>query len=78
MTPEQIERAARELVKLRGADPDGLAGPPHPYQQGASNVWECYVPEITRFCECGTAIAAAMQHEEKPPRKKTTTRKPRA
>jgi len=74
MSPEQIELAARELARMRGYEPDAPADYP---LVPVGKCWEQMRPEIERFAECGTAIAAAMQHEA-PPRKKPTTRKPRA
>jgi hypothetical protein len=76
MTPAQIEYAARELCKARGLDPDEESGyhecAPAARRTGGTlpRAWESYRDEIERFAQVGTAIAAALQHEEKPTRRK--------
>lgn len=65
MTPDQIERAARELCKMRGHAPDVAA--------------EYLRTEVERFAQVGTAIAAVMQREAggvatKTPRRKKVTK----
>jgi hypothetical protein len=77
MSPEQIEAAARELCRMKGLDADAMDGTgylvvsrePWMMKEGAIANWRLLVPEIERFIQVGTAIAAVAELP-KPSRKK--------
>jgi hypothetical protein len=68
MTPAQITAAAHELCRLRGENADEVVSDSDRGPLGTR--WQFATEEIQRFAQVGTAIAAALQQEEKPTRRK--------